>query len=137
MMSGFGRPEIVRLVRARRVWARWSEVVGEALATKCAPSRFATGTLWIKVSGASWAQEMRMQKKLLLAKLNAIENVFEDLRFEVGSVDAQVVESDAVHEPIEPEEVDVQFKVAEFEEVGRRVLGKMKALSRKRNVEES
>ncbi|MCW5946242.1 MAG: DUF721 domain-containing protein [Fimbriimonadales bacterium] len=137
MSAALGRPELVKLVRAHRIWAHWSEVVGENLAKKCSPEKFESGTLFVTVSSASWAQELRMHKQELLEKLNRIENVFDDIRFTVGAVvqPSEVADSNEFG-ALEPESIDVTFEVSEIEEVGRRALGKMKALRRIQDVAE-
>jgi predicted nucleic acid-binding Zn ribbon protein len=135
MERALGRPELVNQVRARRVYEKWSEIVGETLAKKCAPSRYEAGTIWITVSGASWAQELRMHKRELLEKLNEHDGIFKELRFVVGKIETPSDKSDERKvNQIEPEKVDVEFHVPEIEEVGRRALGKMKAVSKKGNV---
>lgn len=136
MERALGRPELVRQVRARRVYEKWSEIVGETLVRKCAPTRFKAGTLWITVSGASWAQELRMHKHELLEKLNEHERVFKELRFVVGKVEpVRDKSSDPSDAEIKPHDVDVRFEVAEIEEAARRALGKMKAVFRRGDVE--
>lgn len=137
LAAALGRPELVRLVRARKVWAQWQEVVGDNLAKKCAPEKFESGTLFVTVSSASWAQELRMHKQELLEKLNRIENVFDDIRFTVGEVIHSIDVADSKEiGALEPESIDVTFEISEIEEVGRRALGKMKALRRMQDVAE-
>lgn len=79
------RPEIMDAVLANRVLKQWEQVVGAAMAQRCAPDRFDRGVLWVAVEGSAWAQELRMNKGILLKKLNGISNssLFKDIRFGV------------------------------------------------------
>lgn len=82
MGEAIGRPEVLKAARAQRVMKRWNEVVGDFLATKSEPDKFEHGVLSISTSGSEWAQELRLQKNVILAKLNehAGENLFTGLR---------------------------------------------------------
>ena len=85
-------------VRAMRILKRWPEIVGDKLASKCRPDRFTRGTVWVAVSGSSWAQELRMMKEVILHRLHEMagtESLFLDVRFGVRTLPP----------PQEPEEV--------------------------------
>ena len=78
--------EMLDATRAQRALQCWPEVVGEKLAEKCRPDRYTRGTVWVAVSGAAWAQELRMMKDVLLERLRTLsgeENLFTDIRFGV------------------------------------------------------
>ena len=61
-----------RLVAARVV-ARWSEVVGEAVALHCRPSRLEPdGTLHVVTDSAAWATQLAYLKGTLLDRLAAV-----------------------------------------------------------------
>jgi hypothetical protein len=84
--DAIGREEVLKAGRAMRVLRRWPEAVGEAMATRSAPERYDRGTVWVAVSGSAWAQEMRMSKNQIMAKLHSIageSNLFMDIRFGV------------------------------------------------------
>lgn len=76
------RGDVLQGARAQQVLRRWPEVVGATLAEKSAPDRYSRGTLWVAATGSAWAQELRLQKDLILAKLNRMagDTIFEDLR---------------------------------------------------------
>lgn len=92
MLPGaLGKPEVIRAARALRAMRRWESVVGPALAAKSSPDRFDHGVVWVAAAGAAWAQEVRMRREAILAKLNAIAgeaSLFRDLRVCVGTVGA-------------------------------------------------
>ena len=128
-----GRPEVLKRLHAQIVFRRWEECVGPVLASKSAPERFEGGTLWVAVSGASWAQELRMRKREILGRLNefAGDELFKDARFgvrELPEITAQPTKS----APLEPEAVNVSINNPELAVVAKRALGKLKAV-RNRN----
>lgn len=85
MPAALGRESVLRTAQAQRTMRRWSEVVGEAMAARSWPERFENGTLWVAVEGSAWAQEMRMSKDRILARLASLSGSdhFRDLRFGV------------------------------------------------------
>jgi predicted nucleic acid-binding Zn ribbon protein len=83
------RDEVVRTARAQIVLRRWNEVVGDAMAERSQPERFDRGTVWVAVTGSAWAQELRMQKDRILARLRSLADdpsLFENIRFGVRPV---------------------------------------------------
>lgn len=82
MEEAIGRREVLRTARAQAVFRRWEEIVGPHLAAKTTPDRFERGALWVSASGSAWAQELMLQKHVVLDRLNALagEPLFEDLR---------------------------------------------------------
>ena len=84
MSESIGREEILRTARAQRIVRNWAEIVGPLLAEKSSPSRFDRGTLWVSVQSSEWAQELRMMKRTILAKLaqaSGDPELFKDVRF--------------------------------------------------------
>ncbi|MFQ3587097.1 MAG: DUF721 domain-containing protein [Fimbriimonadaceae bacterium] len=80
------REEVLRRARAQRVLRRWSEIVGEGLAARSSPERYDHGTVWVAVTGASWAQELRMLKSQILSRMTQMSGeigLFRDVRFGV------------------------------------------------------
>ena len=58
---------------AARVVARWPEVVGEAVAVHCRPSRLEhDGTLHVVADSAAWATQLAYLKGTLLDRLAAV-----------------------------------------------------------------
>lgn len=84
--EALSRDEVLRMARAQRVLRRWSEIVGAGLASRSAPERYDHGTVWVAVTGASWAQELRMLKAEILARMTQMSGeigLFRDVRFGV------------------------------------------------------
>ncbi|MCW5940631.1 MAG: DUF721 domain-containing protein [Fimbriimonadaceae bacterium] len=83
MPDAVGRTELLRAARAKRALQNWPSVVGPILARKSLPDRYEKGTVWVAVSGSAWAQELRMARDRIVARLNefAGERLFEDVRF--------------------------------------------------------
>ena len=80
------QPEALRAARALGILRRWEMVVGAAMAERSWPDRYDHGKVFVAVSGSAWAQELRMQKETLLARLKEMagdEALFVDLRFGV------------------------------------------------------
>jgi predicted nucleic acid-binding Zn ribbon protein len=58
---------------AARVIARWPEVVGEAVAAHCQPSRLEPGgTLLVVADSAAWATQLTYLQGTLLDRLTAV-----------------------------------------------------------------
>lgn len=56
------------------------------MATRSFPDRYDHGTVWVAVTGSAWAQELRMQKDQILARLTeraSEPNLFINVRFGV------------------------------------------------------
>ena len=98
-----GREEVLRTARAQQVLRYWPEAVGEALAARSQPDRYEKGTVWVSVEGSAWAQELRLSKPTILAKLNEMasdRSLFMDLRFGVRPIAVLDPES-AIPDPVE------------------------------------
>ena len=80
--------------RQRFVCIYWEEIVGERLAQRTWPLRFADGTLHVETDSSSWVHELQFQKATLIAKINAWVDANRvwlgppplviDMRFELG-----------------------------------------------------
>jgi predicted nucleic acid-binding Zn ribbon protein len=84
--KALGREEVLRTARAQAVLRDWAEIVGSALAERSHPDRFGKGTVWVAVEGSAWAQELRMMKETILARLrerSGEAGLFLDVRFGV------------------------------------------------------
>lgn len=78
--------EVLRAARAQRILRRWPEIVGDLLAEKSWPDRYDHGLVWVAVTDAAWAQEMRMIREGLLDRMRQMSgepSLFTDLRFGV------------------------------------------------------
>ena len=86
--SALGRESILRSGRGQRAIRSWNKVVGEAMALRSSPERVERGVVWVAVEGSAWAQELRMAKDKILARLNELagEPIFLDVRFGVRPV---------------------------------------------------
>ena len=86
LIPALGRDEVVRAAQAQRALRAWNEVVGEALGARSCPDRYDRGIVFIAVQGSAWAQELRLSKPQILARLRARagdSSLFVDLRFGV------------------------------------------------------
>lgn len=84
--GALGRESVLRTARAQRTMRHWEDVVGTSMAARSWPERFEKGTLWVAVEGSAWAQELRMSKDRILARLTTLsgeKEVFLDIRFGV------------------------------------------------------
>lgn len=68
----------------------WPEIVGEAIAARTKPECIRNGALVIRVTDSTWAQELSLQKSVILGRLQkflADDQIVTDVRFYVtGSV---------------------------------------------------
>ncbi len=81
--------EALRMARAQKAFAKWSEVVGPVLAGKSHPDRYERGTVWVAVEGSAWAQELRLLKDKILYRLREVSgegDLFQNIRFGVRPV---------------------------------------------------
>lgn len=70
-------------IRVYPIWKKWKEVVGETIASKTHPDYISGKTLTVSVSHPVWMNELQMQKRTLLSKINSLKLDFEleDIRF--------------------------------------------------------
>jgi predicted nucleic acid-binding Zn ribbon protein len=134
LAKALGRREIFERLEARQVAKRWEEAVGAQLASKSSPEKFEHGVLTVAVTSAPWAQELRLRKKELLARLNetAGRELFQDLKFLVRQPDKKAT-STASPETFEPETLDIEVTVPEIAEVVKRALGRHRAASKRKS----
>lgn len=65
------RSGLARRVEAAGIVAEWADLVGPQIASVTEPDAVtADGILWVRVTTAPWAQELRMMTPHILAKLN-------------------------------------------------------------------
>ncbi|HVT11888.1 MAG TPA: DUF721 domain-containing protein [Fimbriimonadaceae bacterium] len=96
LRQAIGKEEVLRTARAQRVLREWPDIVGPAMATRSYPERYDHGTVWVAVTGSAWAQELRMIKDVILAKLETQAGetgLFIDVRFGVRPVPQAVEEA--------------------------------------------
>lgn len=82
-------PEVLRAARAISIMKRWEQAVGKEMAERSWPERYDHGTVWVAVVGSVWAQELRMQKEEIVARLNQLAGepgLFVNLRFGVRPI---------------------------------------------------
>ncbi|MEO8601686.1 MAG: DUF721 domain-containing protein [bacterium] len=79
-----------RRLAAYRVWTFWAEVVGPAVAKHAEPATFRDGVLSVRVSGATWMQELQFMKDELREQLNTRlgRALIRDIYFVSGTVAA-------------------------------------------------
>jgi predicted nucleic acid-binding Zn ribbon protein len=62
----------------------WDDIVGEHIAKAAVPVRIQQGVLVVRVKTSAWRNELTLQKKMLIERLNAAlgERVVKDIRFQ-------------------------------------------------------
>jgi predicted nucleic acid-binding Zn ribbon protein len=105
----------LRAAKAQAALRDWEGIVGEALAQRSRPDRYRKGTVWVAVSGSAWAQEMRMRKETILARLReraGDPGLFLDVRFGVRPLPPRetpiAVEATEVDPPNESEDLSIR-----------------------------
>jgi hypothetical protein len=72
------------------IWPIWNDTVGPTIARNAQPEKIRHGTLFVKVSGPTWMQQLQYMKGLIAEKLNqrlekeVVKNIF----FVVGQIKA-------------------------------------------------
>ena len=126
--SAMANEELLRISRAQAVLRRWPEVVGEMLAERSHPDRYGKGTVWVAVEGSAWAQELRMMKERILARLHELSGepaLFSDVRFGVRPLPKKSEEPPAEETPVEKtaEELSIreiaERRLARWKDEGR------------------
>ena len=87
--NAIGKDEVLKAARAQAALKDWSGIVGPALAERSHPDRYDHGTVWVAVEGSAWAQELRMSKETILARLrerSGEPGLFRNLRFGVRPI---------------------------------------------------
>ena len=73
------------------VWPIWNETVGTLIARNAQPEKIRHGTLFVKVTGPTWMQQLQFMKEMMIEKLNErlekqiVKNIF----FIVGKVNKE------------------------------------------------
>lgn len=57
-------------LRVHSVFGRWSEIVGEEVASHCTPTSFADGKLGVRTDSTAWATQLRLLAPTLVRRLN-------------------------------------------------------------------
>jgi predicted nucleic acid-binding Zn ribbon protein len=67
------------------IWKNWQAIAGPAIASRSKPEYVAQETLYLQVANSVWANELEMQKKSLIKKINEQNYgfVLKDIRFTI------------------------------------------------------
>jgi hypothetical protein len=65
--------------------AAWLEAVGQRIADRSRPEKLNRGTLWIRVSSSTWAQELSLQSQLIISRLQEAGLTVSELRFRIAT----------------------------------------------------
>ena len=106
-------PELSILFSLRKTW---SSIAGDLVAQKAFPSMFRNGVLTVTVCNHSWAQELQMNKPVLLSKILSASSShapITDMRFLVGNVPAPK------EKPVTPQEGIAADSFAASEELSK------------------
>ena len=129
LRDAVGNDDLLRAARAITHLRRWSEVVGDQLASRSQPDRFTKGVVWVAVEGSAWAQELRLMKPTILSKLNEISHergLFTDLRFGVRPIRPGALEVPDLVVAEAPDTDDGEYKALTIREIAQRRLEKMR-----------
>jgi len=82
-----------------RLWTFWEQEVGAAIAARAEPASYRDGLLSVRVTNASWMQELQFLKSTIIERLNRRlgEDRIRDIYFVTGS--AAVPRSPAAKQP--------------------------------------
>ena len=81
-----GRYRKVDLFVVDEIRARWVDIVGDTLATRCVPELVREGVLFVRVPSGAFAQRLSMQERTILDALGDLaERAPTSLRFVVES----------------------------------------------------
>jgi len=92
------------------VWPIWNETVGPTIARNAQPEKIRNGTLFVKVTGSTWMQQLQYMKEMIADKLNqrvgkeVVKNIF----FVVGRVNYE--EPQTTIQPSTPQPPSHQIK---------------------------
>lgn len=86
MGDAIGHRDVLLAARAQMAFQHWPVAVGEVLADKVFPDRFERGVLFVTSESSVWAQEVVLQRKMIIARLNELcgENLFKDIKHSRG-----------------------------------------------------
>lgn len=90
--EALGRPDVLRAARALRVARQWESIVGTIMAARSSPERFDHGVLWIAATSSVWAQEIRLRREEIVARLNTAageRGLFREIRVTVRTESGQ------------------------------------------------
>jgi predicted nucleic acid-binding Zn ribbon protein len=123
LQAALARDEVLRAARAQKILKEWPALVGASLATRSHPDRYDHGTVWVAVESSTWAQELRMNRETILARLSERSgeaNLFQDIRFGVRPIRR---EDPIVNEPLEEDDTYKQsLKGLSIREIAERRL---------------
>ena len=83
------------------VWPIWNETVGHVIARNAQPEKIRHGTLFVKVTGSTWMQQLQFMKEMIAEKLNRRlgEEVVKNIFFIVGKVETEELQPKAKEPP--------------------------------------
>jgi len=86
MGDAVGHRDVLVAARAQLALKNWPEAVGELLAENVIPDRYDHGILYVTSESSAWAQEVVMQRRTILKRLNELsgENLFKDIKHSRG-----------------------------------------------------
>ena len=86
-----------------RISSGWSGIVGPILSGKSAPYKLKNGLLTVRVRDHSWAQELQLQKPVLIRRIAEVlgEDRIRDIRFMTGPLsDEEPVKAPPPEKPV-------------------------------------
>jgi predicted nucleic acid-binding Zn ribbon protein len=86
-------------IRAQRIGAEWTELVGAKIAQRTRPGDVREHVLYVEVATSAWMHELSLLKPQILASLLerlGEPKLFHDLRFQLASRDKRRVEAEVL-----------------------------------------
>jgi predicted nucleic acid-binding Zn ribbon protein len=84
------------------VWPIWDDIVGPTIARNAQPEKIRHGTLFVKVSGPTWMQQLQYMKEMISERLNQKlgQEVVKNIFFVVGKIEKIVPETKTRKPPV-------------------------------------
>ncbi|MGM0471165.1 MAG: DUF721 domain-containing protein [Bacillota bacterium] len=85
---------LTQKIKEKKVLNIWSQVIGERIRKHTQASYINQGTLFVKVSNSTWAQQLLFLKEKFITQLNdrLEEKIVDDIRFKLGSINKKEVD---------------------------------------------
>ncbi|MFA5811467.1 MAG: DUF721 domain-containing protein [bacterium] len=123
-------------IRRYRIWDRWDEIMGKAVADFAQPARWRGKTLIVRVEHPSWVQELTFLKPQMMERIRTMlpEAGVKEIHFEIGQLPPRPKHSKAGRPAEEPQlsadqqefvdQVTLEIKDPELREAATRAMKK-------------
>jgi hypothetical protein len=110
LQKSLQRLDVDGRLRDYGVWPIWTEIVGSPIARHAQPERIHHGTLFVKVSSATWMQQLQFMKEMIAEKLNQRlgDEIVKNIFFIVGTIETPPTATEPAKPPVEDPRADVE-----------------------------